>query len=349
MNHFLTIQYLRGVAAILVVVFHVAVIFSKGSWAFSDGRAGVDIFFVISGFVMWVSARGSQPGQFLLRRILRIAPLYWAVTLFVAFVTIEGGVRIGLGEPVGDIIRSLFFIAYDNPPARPSVSPIVGPGWTLNLEMFFYVIFAICLLMFRSGLAWAIFTILFVIAVAGLMLPPGYPVLAFYLDTIVIEFGLGVLLGWYVMRGHPLPGFPLALLMVAAGAFWIFSDLLTSDMRLLDFGVGAFLIVAGGVALDPLISRRPVPMLRHLGDASYSIYLTHILTIGATKSILAPATGAIGLVLDVAIVLICAVVGSAVFLCYERPVGRTLKMLLMPRGKVNTLAVSAETGSGSHT
>ncbi len=108
------IQYLRAVAALGVVVFHAA---ERTGTHFAIGAAGVDIFFVISGFIMWVLAgtRTTTPAAFLRERIERIVPLYWIVT----GVMIQGalfGLFPNLQLTPGYVLSSLFFI----PAARPA-------------------------------------------------------------------------------------------------------------------------------------------------------------------------------------------------------------------------------------
>src|SRR5829696_2873445 len=148
---FFSIQYLRGVAALMVVYTHASVQtqrYADVELPFSaHGAAGVDIFFVISGFIMWMTTIGdtptSKPLPFISRRISRIVPLYWVLT--------TGIVIVGLVRPdllsstvitVWHVLASFFFIPYPHPADNGSLVPVLIPGWTLNYEMFFYAIFA---------------------------------------------------------------------------------------------------------------------------------------------------------------------------------------------------------------
>src|SRR4030095_15095732 len=117
-SNFATVQALRAVAALLVVVYHVFDMWSLrvnpsppgATWA--NGAAGVDIFFVISGFVMVVSSRrmAAQPGAwrtFIEHRIVRIAPLYWlATTAKLAFVFLLADLTLRSTVDLDYIIRS---------------------------------------------------------------------------------------------------------------------------------------------------------------------------------------------------------------------------------------------------
>ena len=137
------IEYLRACAATAVMLFHYALASGYSGALVALGQFGVDVFFVISGFIMWTVSRDeASPAGFLLRRIVRIAPLYWLATLAAALVTTEGGVTLGLGAPAGDLAKALFFIPAYSARSPDVVEPILSVGWTLNLEMAFYALFA---------------------------------------------------------------------------------------------------------------------------------------------------------------------------------------------------------------
>ena len=144
------IQYLRGVAALMVVLFHV--LDSSGRLgeavvlpAFPAGEAGVDLFFVISGFIIWHTSRdpGLTPGRFMTKRIKRVVPLYWFFTLAMAAIVIVAPslLRTTVFEPM-HVIASLAFVPYLHPTLH-AYNPLVFVGWTLNYEMAFYVAFAL--------------------------------------------------------------------------------------------------------------------------------------------------------------------------------------------------------------
>src|SRR5215467_2504234 len=148
------IQFLRALAAAAVVAFHVRFDFVNNvsppgflPAAFNLGAAGVDLFFVISGFVMVYSSeslfgRPNAPATFLLRRIVRIVPLYWLMTsVMLAYVLARG---FGPSDASPQLaLASYFFIPYRRPSG--AMDPLYGIGWTLNYEMFFYVVFAVAM------------------------------------------------------------------------------------------------------------------------------------------------------------------------------------------------------------
>src|SRR5215467_252489 len=144
------IQVLRALAAVLVTICHAQAEIAKiGGLASAWPPAalanlagfGVDLFFVISGFIMVYSTdqlfgTAHGPMEFLKRRLLRIVPLYWIVTsLYLALTLLIP--EFAKGYPAGFLIASYLFI----PAARPDgvIEPLVGQGWTLNYEMLFYV------------------------------------------------------------------------------------------------------------------------------------------------------------------------------------------------------------------
>ena len=112
-------QIMRGVAAILIVIGHATVLVGSA--------AAVELFFIISGFMMMLTSENGLQ-RFFTKRIIRIIPLYWIVTAaFVLFVR-------PTTFTVSYFIKSLFFINWNNP-------PILNVGWTLNCEVRFYVFF----------------------------------------------------------------------------------------------------------------------------------------------------------------------------------------------------------------
>ncbi|MEY9103377.1 peptidoglycan/LPS O-acetylase OafA/YrhL [Sinorhizobium fredii] len=141
-----TIQYLRAAAALAVVVFHAA---EKTGHDFAVGAAGVDVFFVISGFIMWVISdrRPLTPAKFIWDRIRRIVPIYW----FATAVMIAGalaGLFPNLALTLDHVLASLFFIPFRSP-SSGEIWPLLVQGWTLNFEMLFYAVFAASLLLPR--------------------------------------------------------------------------------------------------------------------------------------------------------------------------------------------------------
>lgn len=139
-----SIQALRALAALSVVLYHAC------QWAnagFAIGAAGVDIFFVISGFVMWTTIQdpGLTPGRFVQRRFWRVAPAYWLVTAIVAAVALAApNLMSKVYVTPSHALLSFAFIQHDDPSGVPF--PLLPVGWSLNYEAIFYAIVAFALL-----------------------------------------------------------------------------------------------------------------------------------------------------------------------------------------------------------
>ena len=275
MKTYHSIQYLRAVAAIAVAVYHA---FQWLDGGFEVGRAGVDIFFVISGFIMWsiTAGRPAEPLRFLWRRFTRVAPTYWLITLVMAGVAIAWpaflpNVRAGWSH----VLLSMAFITHFGPNGLPF--PVLPAGWTLNYEAEFYLLFAAALLL-KEGPRLAVVTAgLTAIAVLGVLDPPLYTLGA---NAMMLEFAAGLWLAKLV-RDKALPGAGVGGAIAAVGLVVFaltnrefFGDTL---LRPLTWGLPALMLVGGGLALEAGGRMPRWPWLKALGDASYSIYLCHAL------------------------------------------------------------------------
>ncbi|WP_322103410.1 acyltransferase [Paraburkholderia sp. J41] len=297
-----SIQALRAVAALLVMICHAATEVDAGASASASnlwllvnakGQFGVDIFFVVSGFVMMYIISGQRAGGagattsatwFISERIVRVVPLYWVVTLL--------SVAIGLVVPalkhksfvtLPYVLRSLAFLPSTNP-ATGAPEPVLGLGWTLNYEMFFYVVISVVLLLGIRRVYLALVAIFAALVAAGAWLHPETIVLKSWTHTIILEFMFGALFAQLRISGFRL-GLPAQIVLFAAGvAGWLFTGLPIHgefDLRGLVWGPPAALIFAGVV-----LGRREAAypkLLLLIGDASYSLYLTHLFVMRATS------------------------------------------------------------------
>lgn len=327
-----SIQYLRAIAALMVVYHHVEVQFERIAPAGQHlplawlGAAGVDIFFVVSGLLMWstTAGRNTGPGTFMLRRIRRIAPLYWCVTLAVAALAwAVPRLFVSTKFDVTHLVASLFFIPYPSPLQPEHLWPVLVPGWTLNYEMFFYAVFSLCLLAPERLRFVGILGILAALVLAGAALQPQSSYAAFFTHPIMLGFAFGIVVARFSERAG-VPPLPAWALIVAGGA-------LVASSRIehgLAWSFGSMLVVLGFVSLEAA-GRMGKSFLLDIGNASYSIYLTHVLVLpGVAKafavlgSVDNPATAMLFVVASMAV---ATAVGLLVYRLVEAPIDRYLR------------------------
>ncbi len=306
-----SIQWLRGFAALAVVAFHAASRFNLG---FEIGAAGVDVFFVISGFIMqYTTASDITPATFLHRRAARVIPFYWLVTGgTAAAATIVPAMFPNLKLSLGHLVLSLLFIPHIAPDGSPF--PVVAPGWTLNLEIFFYACFAASMLLRRPARIPALAAAFGALVVFRWLFPPTHIVLVELTSPLLLEFIAGVLLGRAWLAGAlPRLGTGAALVPVGIAGFTLVASSgldAFGPRRFLWCGVPAFLVVLGTVTIEARHGLRSLPSLRVLGDASYSLYLLHPNVIGAamkvTRGVPIAARLAVCIAASVAVALLSA-------------------------------------------
>ena len=211
------LQMLRFAAAMLVAVMHITQAVSvhlTGQGAahyWERGSAGVDIFFVISGVVMGLSTppsaatlaeRSRQAWTFFKRRLIRVVPLYAFYTLLkVALLAALPALALRTQLDGAHLAASLLFIPWQSP--WGDVQPVLPVGWTLNFEMFFYVVFALAVLLGLPRLLSCLLVFLLLMAAAAL--EPGTVALDFLGRGIVLEFVLGLLLAQAWKKRSSLP------------------------------------------------------------------------------------------------------------------------------------------------
>jgi exopolysaccharide production protein ExoZ len=347
---YLNVQVLRGIAALLVVAHHVFILLKERGidithdWV--SGAAGVDIFFPISGFVMvlttysgWGVVGGNR--HFFLKRLIRIAPLYWLLTtvkllLLFSFpaLALRGTVE------VWHSVASYLFLPAANV-ADGHSHPILPTGWTLNLEMFFYALFGLTLIAGKNPLRWMVPILLGVGFVGALHLDLWKPI-QFYANPITIEFALGMIIGWLAIQGFRLSllascGVLLVSSCALVGAEYIpgFSP----NWRLCAWGVPGALMLLAMISLEGRLNRLPFYRTACLaGDASYSIYLSHGFILPGV-GIVCHRLGYTGLYASIAVIAACLVLsvvcGVWIHRRLEIPLNRFFRAHFLPDAKVS--------------
>lgn len=339
-----SIQYLRGFAAFGVLLFHAA---DRAGYLFGVGAAGVDVFFVISGFIMWVVTcrKTPSPTDFLVRRVQRIVPLYWGLTLATAIAAIAiPGAFPAMRPTIAHLLQSLLFVPHRDETGL--IAPLIVPGWTLNYEMFFYLLFAGALVAPARIRPWALSAALVGLVAIRPLGDAQNPLWATYTNPLLLEFGAGVWLGKAWSEGK-LPGRALGWALIAAGLAGFTAVALAGvdvdPARALLWGLPALALVAGAVSLE---AAGPLPHwwpLRALGDASYSLYLVHGLAISAALRLFQKVgvTGAVPLFALSVVTGVAA--GLAAYQLVEKPMMklfRTGMAAKRPRAAIPTGAAS---------
>lgn len=343
-----SIQWLRGVAAMLVVCNHAALLALKflpipetsppGTiWNLARfGAFGVDIFFVISGFVMAMSARrldgGADAARFLTQRYNRIAPLFYLLSA-VLFADL---IRASVAYSPLEVFNTLAFIPWLD--GTEYHWPIHFLGWTLAFEFVFYLVVAALIWIGRGRDATLLAIVLMVLALIGHWIDLPWMPWRMLTSPMMVEFATGALLyvafgkGWFDRSRTVWRGLAIASLFVLAwpivSGTTLLQDIGTRQfeydgaaLRLFWWGLPALAIVAGFLTLtatgDGALRRAALA----IGDATYSIYLTHLFVVRLGEEVIerssvSPVLVAIG------VVLVSPLVGIACYRLVEAPMMR---------------------------
>jgi len=337
-RHVITVQYLRAVAASAVVAHHaldLPEINFSSAWL---GQFGVSLFFVISGYIMWVTTEGNARGslEFWRARIRRIVPLYWFFTsLYLGIALLLPGILKSEYLDLTYVAKSYLFIPAVNENAG-DMQPLYSLGWTLNYEMFFYFLFGLCLFIKEQSLRLAaIVATLLTLVTVGALSAPSDPVLAVYTSSVLLQFVAGVLLG---RASHLIMGLGhgAGTSMIVCGIAAIFA----LENSSVTFGLAGALVLSGALTFEPSVRQRSSKILTFLGDASYSIYLAHPFALRPVRIIATNlgATGSLAGSLLVAIVSTFAgiAIGVVSYLSVERAVRVPLSGPEAPRARTKS-------------
>ncbi len=320
------IQILRFVAATAVVVFHAIAtgkvyLASPGDTTlfkvFEYGHYGVDLFFVISGFIIYYATERSNPSplQFLRRRVERIIPVYWFLTLLAVAIAllVPQALRGTDWFELHRIVTSLLFVSFAD-----GKLPLLYVGWSLEYEMFFYL--SVGLFLFRKKDTWNAVLILFsILVIAGQIktiseLSGHY---RFLMDPIILEFAFGVLAAQiFCGKKLALPG------LIAVGCACLAVLVADPLHRAFIIGLPSTLLVLGAAYLSRTrIAPSPFEtVVAKLGDASYSIYLIQVLTLPAAGKLAARLWPAMPLDLFIVVGTAATVLAAyGLYLFIEKP------------------------------
>ena len=326
-----SVQYLRGLAAFLVLIAH------AGAHPLAEplavqlrlGEFGVYLFFVISGFIMVaISGTGAfAPLDFLRRRAIRIVPLYWIFTTLTAALALFLPSLFKSTEFTWPhYLLSMLFLPHEAP-GRGGTSPLLSLGWTLNYEVLFYVVFAVL-----AGIAARrrvlVLTVAFLaLCLFGALFRPGNPILQFYTNHALLAFAAGAWVGLLHIEGRlerMKPGLVYAMLAAGAvgavAAFGLEQSPIETAPAFAGLLLTALALLVGGLRFERLLPRWRG--LELMGDASYATYLTHMFVVGAVVGVgsrLLPEGGSSYLGMVGTAIVLASAVGIGVHLFIERP------------------------------
>lgn len=279
------LQALRAFAALLVVFHHskdFSLKYGHENWVTDFlksgiGAFGVDIFFVLSGFIMFYTTKPSTSGRvFLLNRLARVAPMYWFVTTFLAVLLIYlPNIFSSMRFEFWHYVKSIFFIPHNSPAG--DYLPLLGVGWTLCFEMYFYLIFAV-LIRFRKWAFPIVSGYLALMAIIGVILPAHDNRLIWTLtSSLNLEFAFGAGLAYLYSKIGKSTIKGVCFVVGGALLAYVMRDYGGAhSLRGIAWGMPATLIVLGFILMSDLQFGR---VLILLGDSSYSLYLVHVLSL----------------------------------------------------------------------
>ena len=318
-----SLQVGRGLAALFVVLFHL----NNSVWSdakyfpepfsplLSFGNSGVQFFFVLSGFIIYlVHARDiGMPDRlvnFAFKRFIRIYPTYWVVlAAFIAVLSVQPFWGTADERRLGNFIASVLLI--------PSpVEPILSVAWTLKHEVLFYAVFAIAILHARTGL-W-LFAIWQIACLCNALAGSSAFPYGMMLSANNLLFSLGLLAAHLFNTWQcPAPravAFAGIMLFLATGLHQVLAAApWPPDVYVVAFGVASATAILGACAYEQRFGFRPPRLFAVIGDASYSIYLVHLPMLSIAAKLLFASGLAARLPETVSLLmLLCAVVGGGI-------------------------------------
>jgi exopolysaccharide production protein ExoZ len=340
-----SVQCLRALAALFVVGFHSTLLlhenFFPNVMPWNNGNAGVDLFFVISGFIMIVSSQPllHEPNgwrRFIGLRLVRIVPMYWLATLakLLLVAVLPGAARHTHLTEWNTIASFLFLPSFDG---AGIVRPVLPIGWTLSFEMLFYLLFTAALF-FSLDPVRAVGAAMVVLALLSLLVQADWPAITTLASPYVLEFVFGLIigrafltkrlrqasLGWAALIGAAGLG---CLAVVPAEGAW---------ERAAIWGGAASAALCGGLMCERDLGHRLPKLLVQTGEASYSLYLSHGFVLPVIGLLLAQSafTGpALAVVVVVSCLGLSTLTALTIYYRVEAPMTRRLRrMVPNPQG-----------------
>lgn len=319
-SHLQTLQVLRGLAAASVVYCHIG-----ASTTF--GIFGVDLFFVLSGFVIaMASEKNIGAMQFAISRITRVAPLYWLMTTGIMLVAILSPESLkSTTASIPNYLKSIFFIPYFK--ESGVIQPMLFVGWTLNYEMLFYAMGCVALAINPSRFFYTTSALMVFAFGVGYLLPDGMAYAEFLRSNLLFEFMLGM--AAFKLKDSALlrkmPAWLIAILILSIYVSMALCEIRGLGNRFIEFGIPSFLIVLLAIQLEPLFPKLNSIVARtlvHIGNASYATYLSHVFAVQLLRKLLPRFTNGLTIESPVGVAIAISfslVVGGLIYVLLDKP------------------------------
>lgn len=330
------LQILRFVAAALVLVTHITfyirerVNHSFDIW--NGGEIGVPIFFIISGFVMYISGARLEKNiegakYFIRRRIARVFPLYWLMTTLKIVLAFLVPAAVLHNRPdVLNVLGSYALFPMFN--AEGDIRPLHGVGWTLLHEMLFYYIFSLSLVFRRTPIIFSscVITVLWLL---GFLFSFNSALWRICVSELNLLFVVGMLLAAAYKNGFKVPKISACVLLLIGLLMFLSKDFRALQHHYIgSFNIGAILIVTALLSLQFTVLPKLKILLIKLGDSSYSLYMTHPILAPAICLILYKLHITSPYLILLIAMMICLFAGHFIYKFIEKPLNaRATKFL----------------------
>lgn len=335
---FIWVQVLRGIAAAIVVCHHFVAsqadkVGSVNPWLMNFGGSGTDIFFVISGFIMMItqsdSARDLSAKHFLVRRLVRIVPLYWILTAVAFALVSTASASVNTHVSLHKFVMSMLFLPYSETGLVMTSSAfkayVIPMAWTLTYEWYFYLVFALTLAIGLRSFARLQFIAAWFTccAVIGFVFQPSSLLLQVLTSPLVFEFLLGCAIAMLYISGARLSGYHSVLL--AGVAMVVLANIFhhSAISRTMFWGFASFALVSAAALYEGGRERMAlIRPLSWLGDISYSLYLSHFFTLALfvrLQAHISPIKDGFGIFAIIVFVLLNLVVSQLCYRLIEEP------------------------------
>ena len=318
------IQAMRLFAAIGITIFHCQFLGNHGYF-------GVEIFNVISGFIVVYNTENKRRcSWFLLKKFIRIVPLYWTFTfLFYGIISIIPSISVMSEAKPEYLIKSMLFIPFTN--SRGFETPILGAGWTLNYEMFFYLIFFLAIHISHKHRALICGTVLTGLVILHSFFAESF-IAQYYTNSILLEFVMG-LIAFYILkllsriRIHKTSRFILSVIVVVMVILLAVNETAYANVaRCFRLGIPAVILFTVLICLNR--DKEFPNIFVKLGNATYSIYLVEYFTSAAYKLFSANKNMGIRFAMLILCILVTLLIGYFSYKIVEIRFGEWIKRKL---------------------